>query len=127
MGRLPTLNEYTKASRGKSWYKSANMKQETENKIIYAIRSQLPRKIKPPIYAVFNWYARDKRTDKDNIAFAKKFVFDALQKAGRLRNDGWDDISGFKDNFYIDSRKPRVEVQIYEEGERWEKIIQAVL
>lgn len=112
--RLPTLNDYTKASRGKSWYKAANMKKDTEEKIMYAICQQLPLNIRTPIYVTFNWYAKDKRTDKDNIAFAKKFIFDALQKSDRIQNDDWDSIEGFTDKFYIDKERPRIEVEIEE-------------
>ena len=35
----------------------------------------------------------------DNIAFAKKFVFDAMQKAGKIANDNSSHIKGFSDSF----------------------------
>jgi hypothetical protein len=34
--------------------------------------------------------------------------------AGVLKNDGWNDIEGFNDRFYIDKANPRVEVEITE-------------
>ena len=33
-----------------------------------------------------------------------------------LKNDGWAEVAGFEDRFYVDKRNPRVEVEIYEEG-----------
>ena len=37
-----------------------------------------------------------------------------LVSAGVLKNDGWNDIEGFSDRFYIDKANPRVEVEITE-------------
>lgn len=50
----------------------------------------------------------------------KNFFFDALVKSGTISNDGWANIAGFKDSFFIDKFNPRVEVEIsevnFEEG-----------
>ena len=121
-GRLPALNDYTQASRGKDWYKSAKMKKEAENLIIWCINTQLPKVIKTPIYLTFKWYERDRARDKDNIAFAKKFILDALQKSKRIKNDGWNEISGFNDEFYVDKKNPRIEVEI-KDGTRLYQIV----
>ena len=51
-----------------------------------------------------------------NVCFAKKFILDALQEMKILKNDGWAEVAGFEDRFYVDKRNPRVEVEIYEEG-----------
>ena len=58
--------------------------------------------------------------DKDNIAFAKKFIQDSLVHAGVLANDGWNQIEGFTDDFAVDPKNPRVEVtiEIFEGGKR---------
>lgn len=54
----------------------------------------------------------------DNVsAFGRKVIQDALVVAGKLKNDGWDNIRGFCDDFAIDKEKPRIEVTIYEAGE----------
>ena len=41
-------------------------------------------------------------------------------KSGTISNDGWANIAGFKDSFFIDKFNPRVEVEIsevnFEEG-----------
>lgn len=58
------------------------------------------------------------RRDKDNIsAFGRKVIQDALVKAGYLLNDGWDNIEGFEDHFYVDAKQPRIVVEIWERDE----------
>ena len=60
---------------------------------------------------------QNKRKDKDNIAFAKKFILDGMIQAKLIQNDGWKEISGFTDEFHVDKNNPRVEVTIYEFNE----------
>lgn len=49
----------------------------------------------------------------DNISsFGRKVIQDALVKTHVLQNDGWNEIIGFRDDFYIDKENPRVEVEI---------------
>ena len=64
------------------------------------------------MYITFRWLCKNKKKDKDNIAFAKKFILDGLVEAGVIKNDGWDDIEGFQDEFEIDAKNPRIEVEI---------------
>ncbi len=111
-GRLCSLNEFIKAERT-SKYKAANIKRENEDIIIIAIMQQLRGvRIEKPVEIHYTWVEKDKRRDRDNIAFAKKFVQDALVKSGVLKDDGWDDVFGFSDRFEIDKKNPRVEVLI---------------
>ena len=110
-GRLPALNDYTKVNRGNK-YAGNNLKKETQQLISFYI----PKKpINTPIRLIFNWYEPNKKRDKDNIAFAKKFILDALVNGGCIPNDGWKEIEGFQDNFYVDKDNPRIEVEIIEE------------
>jgi hypothetical protein len=37
-------------------------------------------------------------------------------RAKILKNDGWNDIIGFEDIFYIDKKNPRIVVEIEEES-----------
>lgn len=61
------------------------------------------------------WYERDRRRDKDNISsFGRKVIQDGLVKAGVLANDGWAQIAGFSDEFHVDAKRPRVEIEIGE-------------
>ena len=111
-GRLPGLNEYVKACRANK-QAGARMKEDTEQIIKAYIMQQLRGKqFTDKVALKFNWYEENKRRDKDNIAFAKKFVLDALQSAGVIPGDGWKQIRGFRDEFYIDKDSPRVEIEI---------------
>ena len=115
--RLPSLNEYINESR-KNKYGSASFKKKLENDIIIFLRKDLKQtKIEDKIKIKFVWYENDKKRDKDNICFAKKFILDAMQKDGYLCNDGWKQIDGFLDEFYIDKNNARVEVFIQKVSE----------
>lgn len=109
-GRLPTLNEYTKTSRGNK-YASAKMKADAEEIIIWNMRVSAEGKAKPPYFISFTWYESTKRRDKDNVCFAKKFILDALQKSKTIENDSNKYITGFKDLF-IYGKKQGVGVTI---------------
>lgn len=62
----------------------------------------------------YHWYEQNRRRDKDNIAFAHKFIQDAFVEIGLLEGDGWAYIAGFTDDFSVDSKRPRIEVSIEE-------------
>ena len=111
-GTLPGLNEYMNAERGNR-YQAAKMKRQSEDKIVMCIWEQAPGvKFTGPVHITYTWYEANQRRDKDNIAFAKKFIQDALVKAGVLGNDGWQEIVSFSDEFRVDKDNPRVEVVI---------------
>lgn len=113
-GRLDSLNSYIKAERSNR-YMGAKMKKENEEIILCAVsRCMRGVKIERPVFMEYLWAVPDKRTDRDNIAFARKFVQDALVKAGVLKNDGWDDVVGFSDRFEVDKEHPRIEIIIRE-------------
>lgn len=113
-GKLPGLNEYIAAER-KNKYQAAKLKRDTEKRIILAAKQQLCGvKFSCPVIMHYTWYEPNRRRDKDNIAFAKKFVQDAIVKCGVLKNDGWEEIEDFTDAFVVDARNPRVEVRIDE-------------
>jgi Holliday junction resolvase RusA-like endonuclease len=95
-GKLPSLNEYIAACRTNP-HVGAKMKQETEALVGYQLGALRP--IKAPVIIHFVWYEKNSRRDKDNVAAAKKFVLDAMQKAGKLPNDNNKFIAGFTDGF----------------------------
>ena len=114
-GTLAGLNEYiSKCNIHK--LKGAELKKKTEMLISVHIRKQLRGvKISHPIIADFTWFEPNKKRDLDNIsAGGKKFIFDALVKCGVLKGDGWAYVTGFTDNFYVDSDNPRIEVILRE-------------
>ena len=60
----------------------------------------------------FTWYRVNRRSDTDNIAFAKKFIMDAFVESGLIKNDGWKSVKGFIDIFEVDRANPRVEIEL---------------
>lgn len=112
-GRLSGLNEYIASCR-MNRYKGANLKEKNEAIILAAIHEQLRRvKIDKPVYMHYRWYEKDRRRDLDNISsFGRKVIQDALVKSRVLKNDGWREIVGFRDDFFIDGKHPRIEVEI---------------
>lgn len=117
-GRLPGLNEYIEAERSHR-LRAARMKSDAENEVMRYIRLDLGRiRVTAPVRIDYRFYEPDRRRDKDNIAgFAHKVIQDALVKAAALKNDGWCDIIGFADSFYVDKQHPRIEITITEESE----------
>jgi len=108
------LNEYIRAERTNRQL-AAKLKAQTEADIIILCRQQLRGvNIENPVYMRYMWVERDRHRDKSNVAFAKKFIEDALIKAGVLKDDGWREIMGFSDEFGVDKQNPRVEVNIEE-------------
>lgn len=113
-GNLCTLNEYTRVSRGNK-FASAALKKRQEEIIGWAIKEQLRSwSTARPVFLAITWVEKNKRKDKDNIAFAKKFILDALVKCRTIIDDKWDNVIGFEDKFAIDKDNPRVIVEIYE-------------
>ena len=117
-GRLDGLNEYTSANRTNP-YRGGKMKKDNENAVIWAIRQQLRDvHINNPVILKYDFYEPNKRRDLDNISsFAHKVIQDSLVKTEVLKNDGWNEITGFLDQFYLDKKNPRIEVTIAELGD----------
>ena len=86
------------------------------DKIINAIRLNLKRThINNPVRIKYTFYEPNRKRDLDNIAgVAHKFIQDALVKCKVLDNDGWNNIVGFEDHFFIDKHNPRIEVVLEE-------------
>lgn len=113
-GRLSSLNQYIDHERANK-YKGASLKKKNEKSIGIAIKECLKGiEISVPVEMHYLWIVPNKRTDRDNVAFAKKFVQDALVKCGVLKDDGWDHVVGFSDMFEVDKENPRIEVLIRE-------------
>lgn len=112
-GRLDNLNDYITACRTNQ-YKGAQIKARNERKVLSEIYEQLGRlRIRKPVRMMYRWYEKNRRRDLDNISsFGRKVIQDALVQAHVLQNDGWKEIVGFSDEFYIDAHNPRIEVEI---------------
>ena len=96
--KLPSLNDYTRACRANR-YEASNMKRDIENGIGLFI-AKLPR-VTAPVHIHFHWIETNAKRDLDNIAFAKKFILDALVKRGKLIDDSRKYVTGFTDTFDI--------------------------
>lgn len=71
----------------------------------------MPRWTKP-IKIHFHWIEGNKRRDLDNIAFAKKFILDAMVKYGKLSDDNRKYVTAFTDTFaYGDKTKVILEIE----------------
>ena len=112
--KMPTLNEYVLMERGNR-HAAAKSKKTVEAGLVAEMLQQRPRGIRWPLSDVslsYVWIRKDKRTDKSNIMFCQKFVEDALQGAGILKNDGWNNIQDIFHQFFIDHQGPRLELII---------------
>jgi Holliday junction resolvase RusA-like endonuclease len=111
---LTDLNSYIQAERGNK-FAAAGVKQAMTHVCGLYARSLEP--IDKRVKITFTWYCKNQKKDPDNIAFAKKFILDALVRTDILANDGWKQIAGFTDYFEVDESRPRVEVEIREVGQ----------
>ena len=111
-GRLDGLNEYTKANRTNQ-YKGSDMKKQNERIVMYYIKqSKLKRIDHYPIKVRINWYESNRRRDIDNIVFATKFILDSLVKLKIIEDDSQKYINEIEHHVYVDSEKPRIEVEL---------------
>lgn len=113
-GRFPGINQYVEECRRNRFGGNKAIK-GSEEVIINALNHQLTDILTPPIRLLYTYYEPNKRRDKDNIAgFFHKVFQDSLVKAEFLANDGWDYIESFHDYFAVDSKNPRIEIEIIE-------------
>jgi len=94
--KLPSLNEYIAVCRSNA-YQASTYKKKIENEIGYYLL-QMP-KFEKPVKIHFHWVEGNKKRDLDNIAFAKKFILDAMVKAGKLQDDNRKCVTAFTDTF----------------------------
>lgn len=109
-GTLPSLNEIIDAAKG-HWNNYREMKE------LYTTAVKLKAGFLPKLSqfdVTVTWYCPNKRKDKDNIMAGQKFIFDGLQAAGKVDNDGWKQVRNVLHIFEVDKENPRVEVDITE-------------
>ena len=100
---LTTLNEYIAAANSNK-FAAAKVKKQNEDKIILLAKAQkFSLKKETAYYVIINWY--NYRQDPDNVEFAQKFIFDALQKGGFLKNDNSKYILQPKVHFHLKGKK----------------------
>lgn len=117
--KLPSLNEYINACRSNR-YKGAQLKANVETVIALAIaQAKAAGQLRPPttpIRIAFAWHEKTRRRDADNIASAKKYILDAMQRVGIIPNDSRKYVAGFTDEI-VDDDRDFVEVRIIEFSE----------
>lgn len=88
--RLPGLNELIAANRANR-YKGAAMKKEVDTLIRFSIRSALRKgecyPVTLPAAVMIHFQERNRRRDLDNIFSGAKFILDAMQREGLIKND----------------------------------------
>ena len=77
-GRLGGLNEYTLKCRT-HYAAGAKYKKEQQQIVKNNIVAQDLTPLNTPIFVKFKWIEPNKRRDYDNIAFSKKYIFDAFR------------------------------------------------
>lgn len=118
-GPLPGLNDLIDAAKSqgyvrRGWNGYANTKRQWMEKIYWEVM-RLGLKPMKRVFIRFTWQESGRHRDPDNFSSAgKKFVLDALVKAGVLKNDGWHEIAGWSDAWCVDKAKPGVLVLMEE-------------
>lgn len=115
---LPTLNEHDKMNRANK-FGGASMKKNATSLCATYVRKSMNEGFKfdeLPVDLVFDWYLKDRRKDKDNVAFIKKYIFDGMVDAELIKNDGWKQIGNWKETFGVDKEFERVEITEFEGG-----------
>lgn len=109
-GEYTTLNPYIDAERTHRQM-AATIKRVETRRVYWELYQHEPVD-EYPVKMSFYWYCKNKRTDPDNVVFARKFILDGLQQAGVIVNDGWNQIGEFHDYMRLDPENPRVEIVI---------------
>lgn len=115
-GKLHSLNEYITACR-RNPYQGAKMKRKDQEAVEWYIRSQLRgKRLQKAVRLSYRWYEPNRKRDLDNISsYGRKVIQDALVKTRVIENDGWKQVTGFTDDFYVNKENPRIEVIVKEE------------
>ncbi|MGD6877860.1 RusA family crossover junction endodeoxyribonuclease [Bacillus infantis] len=117
-GRFPSMNEFISANRTHV-QKGNKMKRESQEAISWHLLQQHRKlHIDKPVKLMYTFYEPNKKRDLDNISgYFHKVFQDSLVYCGIIPNDTWQYITGFSDEFLIDSKNPRIEVIIQEVGD----------
>ena len=113
-GRMPGLNEYTKKNRN-NWHAGARMKRRETERAAWSAKAAHVPQFHKPVRISFLWVEPNRRRDRDNVAFAKKFILDGLKDAGIIRDDGPDYVVDLVDEWDYDKEYPRIVVTITDE------------
>jgi hypothetical protein len=108
---LTDLNTYVDTERGNRFAAAKIKKYETARVRGEALSQHLPRLLRFD-QLICVWYTKDARKDADNVAFGTKFILDGLVDAKVLPGDGRKYTGAILHSFFVDAKRPRVEVTI---------------
>lgn len=112
--KLPSLNDYIHIL-NRNKFEANNFKKGIEGDIIWAIKKAKTPRILKKVKITYTWIEKNKKRDIDNVSSARKFINDALQKAGIINNDSPSYVVGQTDIFLYDKLKgERVIVELEE-------------
>ena len=115
--KLPSLNDYVKVCRSNQFMAGSYVK-KIEKEIGQYLKD-LPH-FENRISIDFHWVEENRKRDPDNIASAKKFILDAMQKEGIIKNDNWKCINteiGFHDTWSVGTESKVILTITESEGE----------
>ena len=117
-GKLPGLNDYTKANRSNR-FMANKMKQDIQKEICRYIvieisKGNLEKVYRYPISLTIKWYEPNNRRDIDNITFGTKFILDSMVCMGIIENDSRKYVDSIEHSVFTDKENPRIEVEINE-------------
>ena len=117
--KLPSLNEYVEQCR-RNPYAGNKFKIETEEVVglyiaVARLQGYLPKGvIEAPLEVEIEWYERTKRRDCDNVLSGVKFVLDALQKYGVIKNDNRKCIPFVRNSGVYESEQDKIIIRLKE-------------
>ena len=117
-GKLPGLNDYTKANRNNK-YLANKMKQDIQKTIckyiVFGVSMKDLEKVdRYPIGLTIKWYEPNNRRDIDNITFGTKFILDSMVCMGIIEDDSRKYVDSIEHSVFTDKENPRIEVEINE-------------
>ena len=117
-GKLPGLNDYTRANRGNK-YLANKIKQDIQKNIckyiVFGVSMKDLEKVdRYPIRLKIKWYEPNNRRDIDNITFGTKFILDSMVCMGIIEDDSRKYVDSIEHVVYTDKENPRIEVEINE-------------
>lgn len=111
---LSTMNKMINADRS-HWAVGAKNKKNNTYLVAGLCREQGIKKVSIPPRFFITFYRKNKRTEKDNLLAQTKELLDGLVMAGVIADDRWDNYTDLSFAYRIDSKNPRLVVEIIEE------------
>lgn len=119
--KLCGLNEYINVERTNR-FQAAKLKRQTQDDLGLFIRHNIAigklHKHTRKVSLIIDWYEPNNMRDNDNVAFAVKFIQDALVENGIFPDDNRKHIEGIMHRIFTDKSNPRITIHIVEGEDR---------